>query len=193
MYNVLTSLSTANEENVKSVFRVKILKTKNEQLDLVEVKCHDLMQRNAYLKNKIKCMTEVEAYLRKEIEEIEFKFKPYQTLAFKAREVIDKQTIHNTTTICYDYGRKKNKNKVKVTKQISNITKDVPHILRNINAPIYKMSSTEPLDTVEILIKYEILLEDLAIDNSELEEDEEELKVEEPKEEEKPKVHSYQI
>ena len=60
-------------------------------------------------------MTEIETYLRKHIEEIYFKFKAYQTSAFKAREVIDKQTISNTTAIGYDYGRKKNKDKVEVT------------------------------------------------------------------------------
>ena len=65
MYNVLTSLSAGNEENAKLVLRVKILETKNEQLELVEVKFYDLMQKNEYLENKIKCMNEVEVYLRK--------------------------------------------------------------------------------------------------------------------------------
>ena len=65
MYNALTSLSAANKENAKLVLRVKILKTKNEQLELVEVKCFNLEQTNEYLENKIKCMTEVETYLRK--------------------------------------------------------------------------------------------------------------------------------
>ena len=50
------------------------------------------------------------------------------------------------------------------------------------------MSSTEPPDEAEILIKHEILVEDLAIDKCELKEEEEEPKVEEPEEEEEPKV-----
>ena len=77
---------------------------------------------------------------------------------------------------------------MEVTEQISNITKDVPHILRNVNAPIYKMSSTEPLDEAEILIKHEMLVEDLACEKSESEVNEEEPKVEEPREEENPMV-----
>ena len=94
------------------------------------------------------------------------------------REVIDKQTINNNTAIGYDYGRKKNKNKVVVTERVSNITKDVPHILKNVSVPIYKISSTEPLDEAEILIKHEMLVEDLAVETSESEEEEKNPKVE---------------
>ena len=67
MYNALTSLSVTNEENAKLVLRVKILETKNEYLELVEVKCLILNKRMNILENKIKCMTEIEAYLRKQI------------------------------------------------------------------------------------------------------------------------------
>ena len=67
MYDALTSLSAANEKNAKLVLRVKILETKNEQLELVEVKFFNLEQKNEYLENNIKCMTEIESYLRKQI------------------------------------------------------------------------------------------------------------------------------
>ena len=49
---------------------------------------------------------------------------------------------------------------MEVTERVSNITKNVPHILKNVNTPIYKMSSTEPLDEAEILIKHGMLVED---------------------------------
>ena len=68
------------EENAKLVLKVKILETKNEHLELVEVKCFNLEQKNEYHENKIKYMTEIEAYLRKKIEEIYVEFKAYRNI-----------------------------------------------------------------------------------------------------------------
>ena len=140
------------------------------------------MQKYEYLENKIKCMNEVEDYLWKQIDDIDFKFKAYKTSSFKSKEVIDKQTINNTTTISYDYDKRKNKNKVEVTEQVRNITKDIPHILKNINSPINKTSISAPLDEVNILIKQEMLFEDITYEKNESEEEEEEPKKSEPKE-----------
>ena len=54
----------ANEENEKLVLKMKMLETRNEELELACVGVLDLKRKIEYLENKDKCNKEVESALR---------------------------------------------------------------------------------------------------------------------------------
>ena len=64
MFNKDTSMLAANEENEKLVLKVKMLETRNEELELACVGMLDLKQKIEYLENKDKFNKEVESALR---------------------------------------------------------------------------------------------------------------------------------
>ena len=76
--------------------------------------------------------------------------------------MIRKQPIDKKTTIGYDYSaKKKNKNTVIFFETTSSIKKNVPHILKDVDNPLFKKADLESLNEESLLIKQEMLVEDL--------------------------------
>ena len=81
IFNIHTSMLAANEENEKLVLKVKMLETRNEELELTCVSMLDLKQKIEYLKNKDKCNQEVGSALRSKLSEVEETLKAYKISA----------------------------------------------------------------------------------------------------------------
>ena len=81
MFNIHTSMLAASEENEKLVLKVKMLETRNEELELACVGMLDLKQKIEYLENKDKCNKEVESASRTKLSEVEETLKAYKIVA----------------------------------------------------------------------------------------------------------------
>ena len=86
MFNVHTSMLAASEENEKLVLKVKMLETRNEDLEPACVGVLDLKQKIEYLENKDKCNKEVEYALRSKLSEVEETLKAYN-IVFNASKI----------------------------------------------------------------------------------------------------------
>ena len=116
MFNIHTSMLAANEENEKLVLKVKMLETRNEELELACINMLDLKQKIEYLENKDKCNKEVESALRTKLSEVEETLKAYKIAANSAKIDQDKKLNVNKTCIGLGYEdlKKAGKKHVKV-------------------------------------------------------------------------------
>ena len=101
------SMLALEEENAKLVLKNQILDARNSELELVGITVEDLKQKNEYLENKVKCNSEIEIALRKQLVEPETKLQAYKNSANIAKEIIDKQCLEKNTAIGFDYSSKK--------------------------------------------------------------------------------------
>ena len=103
MFNIHTSTLAANEENENLVLKVKILETRNEELELACVGMLDLKQKIEYLENKDKCNKEVGSTLRSQLFEVEETLKAYKIFANTSKIEQDKKLNINKTCIGLGY------------------------------------------------------------------------------------------
>ena len=159
--NIHRSMLALEEENAKLVLKNQFLDARNSELELVAITIEDLKQKNEYLENKVKCNSEIEITLRKKLVELETKLQAYKNFANIVKEIIDKQCLEKKTTIDFDYSSNKiGKKPVEDSAQSNTIKDDVPHVLKNVNNPVFKKPTFEPLNEKEMLIKQEMLVED---------------------------------
>ncbi|KAK1360638.1 CCHC-type domain-containing protein [Heracleum sosnowskyi] len=78
MFHVHTSLTAANEEIARLTKLNEELTSENDLLLLKTNRLESLTHENAKLKNELVCAKEIEEFLRKEINENEFKIKAYR-------------------------------------------------------------------------------------------------------------------
>ena len=90
MFNIHTSMLAASEENEKLVLKVKMLETKNEELELACVGVLDLKPKIEYLENKDKRNKEVESALRTKLAEVEETLKAYKIVVNASKIEQDK-------------------------------------------------------------------------------------------------------
>ena len=149
------------EENAKLVLKNQSLDARNSELELVAITIEDLKQKNEYFENKVKCNSDIEIALRKKLVELETNLQAYKNSANIAKEIIDKQCLEKKTAIGFDYSSKKiGKKPVEDSAQSNTIKDDVPHVLKNVNNPVFKKPTSEPLNEREMLIKQDMLVED---------------------------------
>ena len=162
IFNIHTSMLAAEEENARLVLKIKKLESKNEELELVVVAIENLRQLNEYLENKVKVDKEVEDALVAKVSGLEVKLQAYKNSANIAKGIIDSQSIDKKTAIGYDYSaKKKNKNTAIFFETTSSVKENVPHILKDVDNPLFKKADSEPLNEQSLLIKQEMLVEDL--------------------------------
>ena len=98
MFNIHTSMLAPSVENEKLVLKVKMLETRNEELELACVGVLDVNQKIEYLENKDKCNKEVEFALTK-LSEVEETLKAYKIAANASKIELDKKLNINKTCI----------------------------------------------------------------------------------------------
>lgn len=64
MFNIHTSMTTANEEIIRLPCVINELSITNEELELMIESMDSLKQENEYLKNKIICSEQIEKFLK---------------------------------------------------------------------------------------------------------------------------------
>ncbi|KAK1377988.1 CCHC-type domain-containing protein [Heracleum sosnowskyi] len=157
MFNVYTSLTTANEEIARLTKLNETLTSENDMLLLKTNRLESLVQENAKLKNELDCAKEIEKFLRNEISENEFKIKAYRNSSKQLQDYHEKHTEDQKVGIGFDYGRRPGKEVVSLDCSTDAAIK--PQILKKINKPIFKLSELE-FDEEAMLIKQQLDDED---------------------------------
>ena len=162
MFNIHTSMLAANEENEKLVLKVKMLETRNEELELACVGMLDLKQKIKYLENKDKCNKEVESALRTKLSKVEETLKAYKISANTSKLEQDKKLNINKTCIGLGYEdlKKAGKKHVKVDDTETFLDQDAPFVVQHVSKPIYRQFIPEPVDEDLLKIKAELFAED---------------------------------
>ena len=143
--NIHRSMLALEEENAKLVLKNEMLEVKNQELELVVVAVEDLKQKNEYLENKVKCNSEIEIALRKQVAELESKLQAYKNSANIAKEIIDKQSLEKKTVIGFDYSSKKSgKKHMEDLSQSNTVNDGVPHVLKNVSNPCLRNPLLNP-------------------------------------------------
>ena len=138
----------ANEENEKLVLKVKILETRNEELELACINMLDLKQKIEYLENKDKCNKEVESALRTKLSEVEETLKAYKIAANSAKIDQDKNLNVNKTCIGLGYEdlKKAGKKHVKVDDTELVLDQEAPFVVQHVSKPMYRQFIHEPIN-----------------------------------------------
>ncbi|KAL8108306.1 hypothetical protein AgCh_024675 [Apium graveolens] len=116
-------------------------------------------QENAYLKNKLKCASEIEAVLREKLEKNEVKLKSFKNASDLIGQYHEKNKPCANITIGLDYEDLNNKRKSVSDKGKSTETEDVPIILKKVESPLFKACEVN-FSEEELIIKHEIADED---------------------------------
>ncbi|KAL8131841.1 hypothetical protein AgCh_007668 [Apium graveolens] len=116
-------------------------------------------QENAYLKNKLKCASEIEAVLREKLEKNEVKLKFFKNASDLIGQYHEKNKPCANIAIGLDYEGLNNKKKTVSDKEKSTETEDVPIILKKVESPLCKACEVN-FSEEELIIKQEIADED---------------------------------
>ncbi|KAL8105097.1 hypothetical protein AgCh_029041 [Apium graveolens] len=116
-------------------------------------------QENAYLKNKLKCASEIEAVLREKLEKNEVKLKSFRIAYDLIGQYHEKNKPCANKAIGLDYEDLNNKRKSVSDKGKSTETEDVPIILKKVESPLFKACEVN-FSEEELIIKQEIADED---------------------------------
>ncbi|MGI4673474.1 hypothetical protein ACR2XN_28825, partial [Klebsiella pneumoniae] len=130
MFNIHTSMTSANEEIERLTALNASLVKRNDELELLVILTENQKQEIEYLKNKIVCANQIEKALREQLEETELKAKAYQNSSKLVQDYHEKNQKHQKSAIGFDYSTLGNKKACapSVTDKIVNV--DAPHILR---------------------------------------------------------------
>ena len=163
MFNIHTSMITASEENEKLVLKVKILETKNEELELACINVLDLKQKIEYLENKDKCNKEVESALRTKLSKVEETLKAYKIAENTTKIDQDRNLNSNKTCIGLGYEdlKKVSKKHVKVDDTERVLDQEALFVVQDVSKPKYKQFIPELIDEEMLVIEVELLAEDL--------------------------------
>ena len=160
MFNIHTSMLATSEENEKLVLKVKILETRNKELELACVGVLDLEQKIENLENKDKCNKEVKSALRTKLSEVEETLTVYKIAANASKIEQDKKLNINKTCIDlgYDDLKKNGKKHVKVDDTERVVDQKAPFVIQDVSKP------TKPVDEDLLKIKAELFAEDEKIE-----------------------------
>ncbi|KAL8107376.1 hypothetical protein AgCh_023964 [Apium graveolens] len=126
----------------------------------------DLNQENAYLKNKLKCASEIEAVLRERLEKNEVKLKSFKNASELIGQYHEKNKPCANIAIGLDYEGLNNKKKSVNDKGKSTKTENVPIILKKVELPLFKACEVN-FSEEELIIKQEIADKDKEKKNDE--------------------------
>ena len=151
-----------SEENAKLVLKVKMLETRNEELELACVGMLDLKKKIEYMENIDKCNKEVESTSRTKLSEVEETLKAYKIAANSSKIEHDKKLNINKTCIGlgYDNLKKDGKKHVKVDDTERVQDQKAPFVVQDISKPMYRQFIHEPVDEDMLKIKDELFAED---------------------------------
>ncbi|KAL8108223.1 hypothetical protein AgCh_024608 [Apium graveolens] len=123
-------------------------------------------QENAYLKNKLKCASEIEAVLRERLEKNEVKLKSFKNASELIGQYHEKNKPCANIAIGLDYEGLNNKKKSVSDKGKSTETENVPIMLKKVESPLFKACEVN-FSEEELIIKQEIADEDKQKKNDE--------------------------
>ncbi|KAL8147041.1 hypothetical protein AgCh_004672 [Apium graveolens] len=143
------------------------LENEKQETELLLVELEAVKQENAYMKNKLKCATEIEAVLREKLEKNEVKLKSFRNASELVGQYHEKNKPCANIAIGLDYDALNNKKKAVGENGKANKNDDVPAILKKFGSPMFKACEID-FSEEELIIKQEITDEDKEKKNAEI-------------------------
>ncbi|KAL8133493.1 hypothetical protein AgCh_008815 [Apium graveolens] len=156
MFHIHTSLVVATKEVSRLTKANEKLESERQYMDLLLVEeLESVKQENDYLKNKLKCATEIEAVLREKLEKNEVKLKSFRNASELVGQYREKNKSCANIAIGLDYDALNSKKKYISDKGKAKKNEDVPAMLKKIVSPMFKACEVN-FSEEELIIKQEI-------------------------------------
>ncbi|KAL8121129.1 hypothetical protein AgCh_018045 [Apium graveolens] len=121
MFHIHTSMVAANEEVSRLTKINEKLESEKQEAELLLVELKTVRQENPYIKNKLKCASEIEAVLRKKLEKNEVKLKSFKNASELIGQYHEKNKPCGNIAIGLGYDALNNKKKDIEDSRIQNI------------------------------------------------------------------------
>ncbi|KAL8095394.1 hypothetical protein AgCh_036748 [Apium graveolens] len=162
VYHLGGSLDYASHDNELLSQQIKDLEKEVNELRLVHINQDKLKEQVSFLENRVNCYRQLETILKDKITGLETKVKAYFNSCSKAKEFYSKQALNQISGIGFDYNAAIRELGINSPPHVCAKGKEVPHVLKGIDNPIYKGSIAEPFDETSFIIQEEIRAEDRA-------------------------------
>ncbi|KAL8103453.1 hypothetical protein AgCh_027874 [Apium graveolens] len=162
VYHVGGSLDCARRDNEMLIQHIKDLKKEVNELKLVHINQDKLKEQVSFLENRVNCYRQLETILKDKITGLETKVKAYFNSCSMAKEFYNKQAINQTSGIGFNYNIAIGELCINSPPHVCDKGREVPHVLKGVNKPLYKESIAEPFDETSFIIQEEIRAKNLA-------------------------------
>ena len=119
----------------------------------------------AFLENRGNCYRQLEINLKKIITGLKTKVRGYYNSSVKSKELLNQQSIGQIVGIGYDYDEAIGKLSINSSNIFSAKERGIPHVLKDVDKPLFRKSIFEPLNETSIIIQEEMRTKDM-IDNN---------------------------
>ncbi|KAL8124816.1 hypothetical protein AgCh_012462 [Apium graveolens] len=162
VYHLGGSLDCARRDNELLNQQIKDLEKEVNELRLVHINQDKLKEQVSFLENRVDCYRKLETILIDKITGLEAKVKAYFNSCSKSKKFYNKQAINQTSGIGYDYNAAIGKLGINSPPHVCAKGREVPHVLKGVDEPLYKESIAEPFDETSFIIQEKIRAEDNA-------------------------------
>ncbi|KAL8108544.1 hypothetical protein AgCh_024854 [Apium graveolens] len=166
MFLIHTSMVAATEEVSRLSKANEKLEVEKQDLELRLIEFETVKQENEYLKNKLKCASEIEAVLRKKIENNEIKLKSFRNSSQLVGQYHEKNKPCANIAIDLNYDALNSNKKNEGDKGKTTVNENVPAMLRKVDSPLFKACEVN-FSEEELVIKKELADEDKKMKNEE--------------------------
>ncbi|KAK1379914.1 hypothetical protein POM88_026658 [Heracleum sosnowskyi] len=162
--NLGDTLSCARTENDRIILLNTNLEKEIKELKLVHVNQDELIEKIAFLENRVKCYIQLETILKEKNNVLNTKANAYYNSCKTAKEILNKQAMGNHVSISYDYNEAIGLLGINSPCRVRTEGMGVPYVLKGIETPFCKESEADPLNEYSIIIAEEIREEDIALE-----------------------------
>ncbi|KAL8126837.1 hypothetical protein AgCh_013946 [Apium graveolens] len=162
VYHLRGNLDCARRDNELLSLQITDLEKEVNELRLVHINQDKLKEQVSFLENRVDCYKKLETILKDKITGLETKVRAYFNSCSKAKEFYSKQAVNQTSGIGYDYNAAIGELGINSPPHVCAKGREVPHVLKGVDEPLYKASIAEPFDATSSVIQEEIRAEDLA-------------------------------
>ncbi|KAL8092767.1 hypothetical protein AgCh_034863 [Apium graveolens] len=162
VYHLGGSLDCARRDNELLNQQIKDFEKEVNELRLVHINQDKLKDQVSFLENRVDSYRQLETILKDKITGLEAKVKAYFNSCSKSKEFYNKQAVNQTSGIGYDYNAAIGKLGINSPPHVCAKGREVPHVLKGVDEPLYKESIVEPFDETSFIIQEEIRAKDNA-------------------------------
>ena len=119
-----------------------------------------LKEEIVILENRVNLDKQLEINLMEIITNLETKVRAYYNSIVKAKEIFNQQAISQTVGIGYDYNEAVGKLSINSPNRVNAKEKEIPHVLKGVDKPLFRKSIAEPLNETSIIIQEELRTKD---------------------------------
>lgn len=161
VYQLSHSLECAQRTIKKAAHENAVLLKEINEIKKVHINQDELAAKVVFLENRVRCYQEVEIFVRNQLKESEAKCDAFRGSAKIVRNSFNQEIVDGTIGIGYDYNKAAGKRSINSPNIPYPKEKGIPQILKSAKEPMYKECIPDPFDESIMMIKHELLVEDL--------------------------------